>query len=202
MMIMMMIICTARICSCWNSMFIALWKSNKQTSKKQNNKERKKRKVTGAQFEVNLSLWEHWVLQVFLKSFLRIMLSQSNGQTVPQCGCSIGKLTPKCFCFVFSLGLHRGCEDEIWWPQTTHWRVAGYKCPKVLEVCAIHATVRKRPDFVFYIISTGSQCSSRRMGEMWSDLLVRPLSSCSSVLDSLRSQWLLLWRVPPTAAAV
>ena len=52
------------------------------------NKQKKKHWFT---VWANLFLWEQVGLQVFRKSFLLIKLSQSNGQTVPQFGCSIWK---------------------------------------------------------------------------------------------------------------
>ena len=42
------------------------------------------------------------------------MLSQSNGQTVPQFGCSIGKCSDSKSVFCL-LDRHWGCEDEVGW---------------------------------------------------------------------------------------
>ena len=52
---------------------------------------------------------------MFLKSFLRIMLSQSNGQTVPQLWCCIGKMLRLQSVFCCFLGQHWGCKDKTGW---------------------------------------------------------------------------------------
>ena len=44
-----------------------------------------------------------------------MMLSQNNGQTVPQFGCSIGKRSDSEVFFRCFLGRHWGCEDDIGW---------------------------------------------------------------------------------------
>ena len=88
---------------------------------------KKKKKSHWCSVRANLILGEQVGLQVFLKSFLGIMLSQSNGQTVPQCGCSIEKRSDSEVFFVVSsvdtgnakTGLGGG-------PQMTLWKLAGY----------------------------------------------------------------------------
>ena len=66
-MMMMMMICRARIRPCCNSMLIALSKKGYRCT------------VWAYRF-----LWERVGLQVFLNTFLRITVPQSNRQTVPQ----------------------------------------------------------------------------------------------------------------------
>ena len=75
----------------------------------------------------NLIPWEQAGLQVFLWSFLRIMLSQSNGQTVSTVWVQHWKIlwlqSVFCCCRCF-LGRNWGCEDEIGW-KTAHDALEG-----------------------------------------------------------------------------
>ena len=64
----------------------------------------------------NLILWEQVGLQVFLKSFLRIVLSQGNGQTVPRLGCSSGKCSDSKSPFPRSAA----CHGWSAWPVLTN----------------------------------------------------------------------------------
>ena len=64
-----------------------------------------------------LILGEQVDLQVFLKSFLPIMLFQSNGQPVPQFGCSIEKCSDSKMFLLFpwsTLGMRDWVEDRRW----------------------------------------------------------------------------------------
>ena len=65
---------------------------------------------------------------MFLKSVLRIMLSQSNGQTVQQFGCSIGKHSDsEVFLIAVSLVDTGDAKTRLGGgPLMTHWKVAVY----------------------------------------------------------------------------
>ena len=94
MMMMMITICRQWIYPWCNSMHTALTKKKKKTTTKKKKKEKKGHWCT---VWANLILCEQVDLQVFLKKFLWLMLSQSNGHTVPQFGCSTGKCSKVLF---------------------------------------------------------------------------------------------------------
>ena len=52
------------------------------------------------------------------------MLSQSNGQTVPQVGCSTGKCSDSKEFFVVSLVDARGAKTRLGGEPQMHWKVA------------------------------------------------------------------------------
>ena len=88
------------------------------------------------------------------------MLSQSNGQTVPQFGCSTGKCSDSKFVCCF-LGQHQRCEDESGWRTTDD-------VLEDSEVLISEGTGGAVPFMQLYTrdgvlssmcISTGSQCS-------------------------------------------
>ena len=81
------------------------------------------------------------------------MLSQSNGQTVPQFGCSTGKcsFTEVFFVVVVFVSLVDTGDAKTrlrGGSQLTHWKVAKFSFPKVLRSCAIHAAADKSQEFV------------------------------------------------------
>ena len=67
-------------------------------------------------------------LQIFFfLSFLGIMLSQSNGQTVPKFVCSTGKRFDSKMFLVVSLVETGDAKTRLGGgPQMTHWKVARY----------------------------------------------------------------------------
>ena len=89
-------------------------KQNKQTKKKT---ERRRTESYQCTVWAKLILWELVGLQVFLKSFVRIMFSQSNGWTVPKFGCSTGKCSDSkvCCCCCCFLGRDWACKDKTGW---------------------------------------------------------------------------------------
>ena len=76
------------------------------------------------------------------------MLSQSNGQTVPQFGCSIGKCSDSKVFFVSLIDTGDAKTRLGGGPQVMHWKVARYQFLKALGGCPVMQLQRQRQDFV------------------------------------------------------